>query len=96
MDHKNIWQRLKEKYSSVLDPIDRISEVLFGLIMVLTFTGSISVASDGRSEISVLLWAALGCNLAWGIIDAVFYLMGRVTCKGTQFFSIKKIKINSG
>ncbi len=47
MDKKNIWQRLKEKYSSVLDPIDRISEVLFGLIMVLTFTGSISVASDG-------------------------------------------------
>ena len=23
----------------VLDPIDRVSEVLFGLIMVLTFTG---------------------------------------------------------
>ena len=27
-----------------LDPIDRILEVLFGLIMVLTFTGSLSAA----------------------------------------------------
>ena len=33
---------------SVLDPIDRVSEVLFGLIMVLTFTGSLSVADAGR------------------------------------------------
>ena len=28
----------------VLQPNERISEVLFGLIMVLTFTGSLSVA----------------------------------------------------
>ena len=32
----------------VLDPIDRVSEVLFGLIMVLTFTGSLSIAEAGR------------------------------------------------
>ncbi len=31
-------------FYSVLDPIDRISEVLFGLIMVLTSTGTLSVA----------------------------------------------------
>ena len=60
----------------VLEPIDRISEVLFGLIMVLTFTGSLSVAESGRSEVRTMLIAALGCNLAWGLIDALFYLMG--------------------
>jgi hypothetical protein len=32
----------------VLEPIDRVSEVLFGLIMVLTFTGSLSVAEVSR------------------------------------------------
>ena len=26
-------------FTGVLEPIDRVSEVLFGLIMVLTFTG---------------------------------------------------------
>jgi hypothetical protein len=60
----------------VLEPIDRTSEVLFGLIMVLTFTGSLSVAQAGRDDVRAMLIGALGCNLAWGIIDAVFYLMG--------------------
>ncbi len=32
----------------VLEPNERISEVLFGLIMVLTFTGSLSVAEAAR------------------------------------------------
>ena len=35
----------------VLDPIDRVSEILFGLIMVLTFTGSLSVAESGRDDV---------------------------------------------
>ncbi|HRJ49072.1 MAG TPA: VIT1/CCC1 transporter family protein [Phycisphaerales bacterium] len=61
---------------SVLDPIDRVSEILFGLIMVLTFTGSLSVAEAGDREVRTMLIGALGCNLAWGIIDAVLYLMG--------------------
>jgi hypothetical protein len=60
----------------VLEPIERISEVLFGLIMVLTFTCSFSVVEAGRSEIRTMLLGALGCNLAWGIIDAIMYLMG--------------------
>ena len=59
-----------------LEPIERISEVLFGLIMVLTFTGSLSVAEAGRAEVRTMLLGALGCNLAWGVIDGVFYLMG--------------------
>lgn len=66
----------------VLDPADRISEVLFGLIMVLTFTGSLSVAEAGRDDVRTMLIGALGCNLAWGIIDGVFYLMGCLAEKG--------------
>ena len=93
MSDKNLWQRIKENNVNVLDPIDRISEVLFGLIMVLSFTGSISVVSDGRAEISELLWAALGCNLAWGIIDAVFYLMGIIFSRGHGLSVIKKLKV---
>ncbi|MGE5810552.1 MAG: hypothetical protein ACM339_03565 [Ignavibacteria bacterium] len=93
MSDKNLWQRIKEKNQSALDPIDRISEVLFGLIMVLTFTGSISVESDGKAEIKELLWAALGCNLAWGIIDAVFYLMGIIFSRGHGLSVLKKLKV---
>ena len=48
-------------------PHKRISEVLFGLIMAFTFTGSLSVAEAGRHPHHAV--RALGCNLAWGIID---------------------------
>ena len=65
----------------VLDPSERAAEVLFGLIMVLTFTGTLSVSDAGRSDVRTMLIGALGCNLAWGIIDAVLYLMGTLASK---------------
>jgi hypothetical protein len=68
----------------VLDPIERVSEILFGLIMVLTVTGSLSVAETGREDLRSMLVGALGCNLAWGIIDAVLYLMGCLAEKGRR------------
>ncbi len=63
----------------VLDPSERVAEVLFGLIMVLTLTGTLSVAEAGKAEVRTMLLAALGCNIAWGIIDGVLYLMGRLS-----------------
>jgi len=63
------------RWRPVLDPVERTAEVLFGLIMVLTFTGSLSIAEAGRNDIREMLIAALGCNLAWGIIDGALYVM---------------------
>src|SRR6476660_6361704 len=71
-----------ESSKRVLDPIDRVSEVLFGLIMVLTFTGSLSVAEAGRDDVRAMLIGALGCNIAWGIIDGVLYLMSCLADRG--------------
>src|SRR5581483_9189778 len=56
-----------------LEPVERLSEILFGLIMVLTFTCSVSVTESRGEEIRTMLVAAVGCNLAWGIIDAFMY-----------------------
>lgn len=90
MDSGSFWKnRIKE--SAVLNPIDRIAEVLFGMIMVLTFTGAISVNSQGRQEIGELLWAALGCNVAWGIVDAIMYLMNVVFERGYYMNVLKKL-----
>ena len=66
----------------VLEPAERISEVLFGLIMVLTFTGSLSIAEAGRDDVRAMLIGALGCNIAWGVIDGILYLMGALAEKG--------------
>ena len=76
----------------VLDPIDRVSEVLFGLIMVLTFTGSLSVAEAGRDDVRTMLIGALGCNLAWGIIDGVLYLMGCLAEKGRGLLTFRAVR----
>ena len=76
----------------VLDPVDRVSEVLFGLIMVLTFTGSLSVAEAERDDVRTMLIGALGCNLAWGIIDAVLYLMGCLAEKGRALMTLRAVR----
>jgi hypothetical protein len=76
----------------VLEPYDRVSEVLFGLIMVLTFTGSLSIAEAGREDIRTMLIGALGCNLAWGIIDGVLYLMGCLAEKGEGLLTLRAVR----
>ena len=81
-----------ESSKRVLDPIDRVSEVLFGLIMVLTFTGSLSVAEAGRDDVRAMLIGALGCNLAWGIIDGILYLMGCLAEKGRGLLTFRAVR----
>ncbi len=75
----------------VLDPIARISEILFGLIMALTFTGTLSAASAAREEIRTLLVGAIGCNIAWGLVDAVMFLMGSLTERGHNLVTLRAV-----
>jgi len=79
----------------LIDPDQRRAEVLFGLIMVLTFTGSLGVAEAGREDVRVMLIGALGCNLAWGIIDGVFYLMSTLAEKGGGLLKLKAVRQSS-
>jgi hypothetical protein len=65
------------RFKWVLDPIDRALEVLGGVIMVLTFTSAMSVRSAGEADVREMVVGSLGCNLAWGIIDAI--MGGRFT-----------------
>ena len=66
----------------ILEPVERLSEILFGLIMALTFTGSLSVATAERADVRELLVGAIGCNVAWGLIDGIMYLMGCLNDRG--------------
>ena len=80
---------VKEKMPSFiathLDPANRFIEVVCGLIMVLTFTlvGS-QLVSDDPSGAQKLLIAALGCNVAWGVIDGVMFVMNGLTERGRR------------
>jgi hypothetical protein len=62
----------------ILGPVEVVSEMLFGLFMAVTFVGAVSAATTGH-EIRSMFWAALGCNLAWGLVDAVMYLVRTLT-----------------
>jgi VIT1/CCC1 family predicted Fe2+/Mn2+ transporter len=75
-----------------LDPIERACEVLFGVIMVLTFTSSISVAEGGAAKTSTVLAAAIGCNLAWGIVDAAMYLITNFTERARGLATLRAIR----
>jgi hypothetical protein len=76
-------------FKRVLEPYDRISEVLFGLIMVLTITCAISAAQAGSAKIHIMLYSALGCNLAWGIIDGVFYLLASLAERSQNLIALR-------
>jgi VIT1/CCC1 family predicted Fe2+/Mn2+ transporter len=63
----------------VLDPVERVSEIIFGVLMAMTFIGALSVAESGRQDVRTAMIAALGCNLAWGLTDAVMYIVATLT-----------------
>lgn len=76
-----------------LDPADRLEEVLCGLIMVLDFTFIAGLtAGAGKQGVRHLLIAALGCNVAWGIIDGVLYVAGNLTARRQRFHLLSKIR----
>lgn len=81
-----------ETSKRALEPMERISEIWFGLLMVLTFTCSLSVTSAGREEVRTLLVEALGCNLAWGIIDGCMYLVGCFVERGKNIAKLRAVQ----
>jgi len=75
----------------LLDPHDRISEILFGVIMALTITNSVGIAQHGEGDVRTLLLGALGCNLAWGMIDAAMYLMTQFSDRGRAVAALREV-----
>lgn len=85
----------KSTRNRILDPLERFSEIVFGLIMVLTFTCAMSVAEVGVDDVRTMLVGAIGCNLAWAIIDAAFYLIACLAEDGHNIMLLRKVQ-NSG
>ncbi len=68
----------------VLDTIERVSEMCFGLFMALTFVGAVFATSDAQDG-RTMFYTALGCNVALGLVDAVMYLVRTITIRGKMF-----------
>ncbi len=80
-----------EERERILDPITRMSEVLFGLIMALTFTTTLELTA-GRDDVRTLLVGVTGCNIAWGLVDAVMFLIASMTGRGRGFLTIRAVR----
>jgi VIT1/CCC1 family predicted Fe2+/Mn2+ transporter len=76
----------------LLNPIERISEILFGLIMALSFTCAISVVETTRVGVKEMLMGAIGCNIAWGLVDAIMFLMNVLTQKGRDIAIVNFVR----
>jgi len=67
-------------------------ELLFGLLMALSFTGALSVAEAGREDLRDMFIAALGCNLAWGFVDGFMYLIRTVVDRGRSMTLMRSVR----
>jgi len=80
-----------------LDPADSLGELLFGLIMALTLTVGARILSQ-RPDIDPreLVVGLIGCNVAWGIIDAVLYLLGSVFSRNMRIQFVRRLRTAKG
>ena len=70
-----------------------MSELLFGLIMTLTFTlGANLVVEEGPAATRELLAGVIGCNIAWGIIDGMLYVFTAMYARGAPFRAAQALR----
>jgi hypothetical protein len=73
--------KISAYFGAHLSPGERLGEILCGLIMTLTFTLGASLLQSGSNNVSgarALLYATLGCNVAWAIIDSTLLIFARM------------------
>ena len=83
---------LRKLPGPILEPMDRIAETLFGVIMALTFTCTLGVEIGDDIKVRTMLIAALGCNLAWGIIDGGVYLITRINIESRKIATLGALR----
>jgi hypothetical protein len=85
-------QSFIERY---LDPTDRLDELLFGLIMVLSITLAVGLATDEDGSTLQVALTILGCNLAWGLIDGGMYIVTQLFDRSRKAWLIQRLRSTS-
>lgn len=84
------WQKRIKEWTA-LDPLDRSSEIIFGLIMTLALTGSVRISLVGFADNKQLLWSVLTGNMAWGLVDAMMYLFNTRLMRSHDLNRVSKL-----
>ena len=53
---------------------------------------TLGVVTADRIQVRTMLFGALGCNLAWGIIDAGVFLMARFNQRGRNAMHLRAVR----
>lgn len=61
------------------------------MVLTITLAAGLTVTED-KAGVRELLLAAIGCNVAWGIIDAVLYLMNCLTVRRGRLRLVEAVK----
>src|SRR6185295_10580271 len=77
-----------------LDPVDRLEEILFGLIMALGFTGAVRLGLEEANNWA-LFTGILGCNFAWAIVDGVMYVLTELFERGRKARLAREVRAAS-
>ncbi|MFN8257058.1 MAG: hypothetical protein U0W24_15290 [Bacteroidales bacterium] len=87
-------KELKEPYTEkgLLATDERISEILTGIIMTLTFTCAFSVLKSDTTTVTDMLKGAFCSTIAWGLIDAEMYLFMTLINKEHKFTFLNYVR----
>jgi len=85
----------RQLVKGLLSPVERYSEVLFGVLMALTITGALRVGGAGAQDSRSAFFSALGCNVAWGIVDAVMYGLNALFERGRRILLFHHVRRGS-
>jgi hypothetical protein len=50
--------------------------------------------TGGREEVRITLFSILGCNIAWGIIDGLLYLIGVASDRGRGYAILNLVRLS--
>lgn len=86
----------------LLDPLDRLVEGIYSVLIVLTFTLAVRVV-DANASTAIsstvareLFWACFGCAIAWGLIDGVMYILSSMAERGQELRAARAIRDSAG
>ncbi len=92
-------KRLRAWVTTYLGAEDILLEIIFGVLIVMTFTMAFKAADLANVPVSILstsvnglFVAAIGCTIAWGIIDAIITVMTNVAGRGRRVRLIEQIQ----
>lgn len=81
----------------LLDPIDRLAETIYSILVLLTFTLAFRIFNLGPGQVvtdeyvNELLVAAIIAIIAWGTIDGIVYVLTEVFARGEKHRVLWKI-----